>query len=137
MQVFDEWMPTPNQLASKPATKARVTESDLLAVPSGRITYEGFFRNIEISLIYLESWLRGIGCVPIFNLMEDAATAEISAYCLRDSDGNRRCKSLRKHRQRDNLVAAHRPHQNIAGNHTHDRANHERAKNRVVNWTGP
>ena len=78
MQVFDEWMPAPNQIARIPVSGAPVAAADLLAIPSGRITEEGFVRNIEISLVYLESWLRGLGCVPIFHLMEDAATAEIS-----------------------------------------------------------
>ena len=78
MEVFDEWMPTENQIALVHAQSASVTAKDLLQVPAGIVTEDGFTRNIEISLLYLESWLRGIGCVPIFNLMEDAATAEIS-----------------------------------------------------------
>ena len=78
MQVFDEWMPGPNQLARKPEATVPVSAANLLEVPSGRISNDGFVRNVEISLIYLESWLRGLGCVPIFHLMEDAATAEIS-----------------------------------------------------------
>ena len=78
MEVFDEWMPGKNQLTRPPLAGESVTAADLLQVPSGKITEEGFVRNIEISLIYLESWLRGQGCVPIFHLMEDAATAEIS-----------------------------------------------------------
>jgi malate synthase len=47
-------------------------------VPEGEITESGLKQNVAIGLGYLESWLRGIGCVPLFNLMEDAATAEIS-----------------------------------------------------------
>ncbi len=78
MQVFNEWMPEPNQIAKPPCLLTRVKASELLQIPQGKISEEGFVRNIEISLLYLESWLRGIGCVPIFNLMEDAATAEIS-----------------------------------------------------------
>jgi malate synthase len=54
-----------------------VTAKDLLAVPEGKITEEGLRWNIDVGLQYLESWLRGSGCVPIYNLMEDAATAEI------------------------------------------------------------
>jgi len=50
----------------------------LLAVPEGSITELGLRWNIDVGLQYLESWLRGSGCVPIYNLMEDAATAEIS-----------------------------------------------------------
>jgi malate synthase len=49
----------------------------LLAVTKGEITEEGLRWNIDVGLQYLESWLRGSGCVPIYNLMEDAATAEI------------------------------------------------------------
>ncbi len=78
MEVFDQHMPASNQLTKPPATGQVVTAADLLQIPTGKITNEGFMRNIEISLIYLESWLRGLGCVPIFHLMEDAATAEIS-----------------------------------------------------------
>ncbi len=78
MQVFDEWMPGKNQVDRLPDVGQPVSAADLLRIPSGRITEEGLSRNIEISLLYLESWLRGIGCVPIFHLMEDAATAEIS-----------------------------------------------------------
>lgn len=78
MAVFDEWMPTPNQITKPSGRLTGVEASELLEIPTGHISEEGFVRNIEISLLYLESWLRGIGCVPIFNLMEDAATAEIS-----------------------------------------------------------
>ncbi|MBO0800147.1 MAG: malate synthase A, partial [Blastocatellia bacterium] len=49
----------------------------LLKVPQDEITEEGLRLNIDVGIQYLESWLRGIGCVPIYNLMEDAATAEI------------------------------------------------------------
>jgi malate synthase len=47
-------------------------------IPSGKITEKGIKENIEVGLLYCEAWLRGIGCSPINNLMEDAATAEIS-----------------------------------------------------------
>ncbi len=77
MDIFDEYMPGPNQI-EKPLTQTVITAANLLELPTGRITELGFVRNIEISLLYLESWLRGIGCLPIFHLMEDAATAEIS-----------------------------------------------------------
>jgi len=56
----------------------RVTASDLLAVPEGEVTEAGLRTNVDVGIQYLESWLRGLGCVPIYNLMEDAATAEIS-----------------------------------------------------------
>ncbi len=75
--VFDEHMPGPNQLDRK-RPEVRVTPRDLLAVPGGDITEAGLRINIDVGIQYLESWLRGTGCVPIYNLMEDAATAEIS-----------------------------------------------------------
>jgi len=55
-----------------------VAPRDLLTVPDGQITEAGLRTNVDVGLQYLESWLRGVGCVPIYNLMEDAATAEIS-----------------------------------------------------------
>lgn len=75
--VFDEYMPQPNQINRK-LEDVHITRDDLLAVPDGTITEDGFIVNIDVGLQYLESWLRGNGCVPIYNLMEDAATAEIS-----------------------------------------------------------
>jgi malate synthase len=75
-EIFDEHMKTPNQIDSK-REPAVVGAEDLLAVPPGPITAEGLRWNINVGLLYLESWLRGSGCVPIYNLMEDAATAEI------------------------------------------------------------
>ena len=77
MEVFNERMPGPNQL-DRLREDVHVTAADLLAVPSGPITEAGLRTNINVGLRYLESWLRGSGCVPIFNLMEDAATCEIS-----------------------------------------------------------
>src|SRR5207248_549951 len=77
MEVFNAKMPTPNQLHRK-REDVRVTAADLLQVPKGPITEQGLRININVGLRYLESWLRGNGCVPIFNLMEDAATCEIS-----------------------------------------------------------
>jgi malate synthase len=55
-----------------------VTAADLLDVPEGDITEAGLRQNINVGIRYLEAWLRGMGCVPLYNLMEDAATAEIS-----------------------------------------------------------
>ena len=75
-EVFDTYMPEPNQI-SKPRTDRAVTAQDLLKVPSGNITEAGLRWNVDVGLQYLDSWLRGSGCVPIYNLMEDAATAEI------------------------------------------------------------
>jgi len=76
-EVFDAHMKEPNQI-SRRRDDVRVSAKDLLTVPSGNITEEGLRWNIDVGLQYLESWLRGSGCVPIYNLMEDAATAEIS-----------------------------------------------------------
>ena len=75
--VFDELMPTPNQIHVK-RDDVQVTAADILRVPEGHITQNGLLTNIDVGLQYIESWLRGVGCVPIYNLMEDAATAEIS-----------------------------------------------------------
>ena len=75
--IFDEYMKTPNQIHVT-RDEVRVTAKDLLAVPTGEITESGLRLNINVGLQYLEAWLRGNGCVPINNLMEDAATAEIS-----------------------------------------------------------
>jgi malate synthase len=57
-----------------------VNQSDLLAVNSvtGTITEKGVRTNINVALLYIESWLRGVGAAALYNLMEDAATAEIS-----------------------------------------------------------
>jgi malate synthase len=74
--VFDEHMPGANQL-ERLREDVSVSAKDLLEVPSGTITEEGLRWNIDVGLQYLEAWLRGSGCVPIYNLMEDAATAEI------------------------------------------------------------
>jgi len=77
-EIFDKYMPEPNQIPShKKSTGRTVQAQDLLAVPKGDITEEGLRWNIDVGLQYLHSWLQGSGCVPIYNLMEDAATAEI------------------------------------------------------------
>ena len=76
--VFDAYMPGKNQIAPPANAERRITAADLLAVPRGRITRAGLRRNVDVALQYIASWLRGNGCVPIYNLMEDAATAEIS-----------------------------------------------------------
>jgi malate synthase len=74
--IFDAHMKEPNQI-SRSREDVRVSAQDLLTVPDGDITAEGLRWNIDVGLQYLGSWLRGLGCVPIYNLMEDAATAEI------------------------------------------------------------
>jgi malate synthase len=77
MEVFDRLMPTPNNLG-RIREDVNVTASDLLAVPAGEITEAGLRSNVDVSIRYMAAWLGGNGCVPIHNLMEDAATAEIS-----------------------------------------------------------
>lgn len=76
--VFDEHMKGSNQIRRPTKSTSRINENDLVEIPLGRLTEEGFVRNVDVALQYIESWLRGNGCVPIYNLMEDAATAEIS-----------------------------------------------------------
>jgi malate synthase len=77
LEVFDRIMPQPNQI-DKQLPNFHATALDLLQVPEGTITEAGVRQNVAVGLGYVEAWLRGIGCVPLFNLMEDAATAEIS-----------------------------------------------------------
>jgi len=67
----------PNQIDRR-RDDVKVTAEQLLEVPKGTITEEGLRHNIRVGLQYLEAWLGGLGCVPLYNLMEDAATAEIS-----------------------------------------------------------
>ncbi len=76
-EVFDTHMPGPNQLG-KAREDVNVSQRDLLEVTSGTRTEAGLRHNVRVGVQYIESWLRGAGCVPIYNLMEDAATAEIS-----------------------------------------------------------
>jgi malate synthase len=77
-EIFDKYMPAPNQIATHKESTGRVIHTrDLIEVPKGEITESGLRRNIDVGLQYLHSWLGGLGCVPIYNLMEDAATAEI------------------------------------------------------------
>jgi malate synthase len=76
-EIFDREMPQPNQIARK-RQDVDVSAADLLAVPPGTITEAGLRQNINVGIGYIEAWLRGVGCVPLYNLMEDAATAEIS-----------------------------------------------------------
>lgn len=76
--VFNKYMPTPNQLFNR-REDVHVTANDLLNMNmSGKITEAGIRNNLNIGLGYMEGWLRGVGCVPINFLMEDAATAEVS-----------------------------------------------------------
>ncbi len=74
--AFDSILTTPNQLGMQ-RNEVRVLPGDLLQVPTGAITETGLRGCIRVGVQYLEAWLRGNGCVPLYNLMEDAATAEI------------------------------------------------------------
>ena len=77
MEVFDRMMPQANQL-SRQRDDVNIRQKDLLEVHTGTKTEEGLRLNIRVGIQYVEAWLRGRGAVPLYNLMEDAATAEIS-----------------------------------------------------------
>jgi malate synthase len=77
--IFDEHMPGANQIDKNADSNVGAPQSrDLLRLPEGQITERGVRQNINVGILYLEAWLGGLGCVPLYNLMEDAATAEIS-----------------------------------------------------------
>jgi malate synthase len=77
IEVFNQAMATPNQIHVK-RDDVHVTEEQLIEVPVGTITEQGLRTNINVGIQYIASWLCGRGAAPIYNLMEDAATAEIS-----------------------------------------------------------
>lgn len=77
LETFNYFMPKYNQINLK-LDDIEITAKDLLVVPNGKITEKGLRTNIRVGIQYIESWLRGKGAAPINNLMEDAATAEIS-----------------------------------------------------------
>jgi malate synthase len=76
-EVFDRLMPKKNQL-DKAGVEAKITRDEMLEVHRGQRTEAGLRENIRVGVQYIEAWLRGRGAVPLYNLMEDAATAEIS-----------------------------------------------------------
>jgi malate synthase len=76
-EIFDRVMQSPNQV-HRLRNDVNVSARDLLTIPEGKITDAGLRNNVSVSLQYMAAWLAGNGCVPINNLMEDAATAEIS-----------------------------------------------------------
>ena len=80
MEIFDRHIPQghANQLDVTRENDAPTTAADLLAVPNGDRTEEGMRTNIRVSIQYIEAWISGTGCVPVYGLMEDAATVEIS-----------------------------------------------------------
>ncbi len=76
-EEFDKAMPSANQI-DRLRDDVHVTARDLLKLPAGPITEQGLRTNISVGIQYMAHWLSGNGCVPLYNLMEDAATAEIS-----------------------------------------------------------
>jgi malate synthase len=79
MEAFDRLMPAPNQIATRKRDDVKVVAADLVKFePEQPITEKGLRLNINVAIQYIGAWLAGQGAVPIFNLMEDAATAEIS-----------------------------------------------------------
>ncbi len=76
-EVFDEYMPSANQV-ERQRDDVDVSAADLLTPSAGNITEDGVRLNLKVGIQYLEAWLGGNGCVPLYHLMEDAATAEIS-----------------------------------------------------------
>lgn len=77
MSEFDKHMPGANQLHIT-RDDINITEKDLVEIPKGTVTEAGIRKNINVGILYTEAWLRGHGAVALYNLMEDAATAEIS-----------------------------------------------------------
>ena len=77
-EIFDKHLKSPNQIDKQIYLNNSITKYDLLCVPKGQCTEDALRKNIRIAFQYINSWLNGNGCVPIDNLMEDAATAEIS-----------------------------------------------------------
>ena len=108
--VFDARMAASHQIDVR-RDDVRVTAAELLIVPEGEISFPGLRTNIDVGIQYLESWLRGVGCVPIYNLMEDAATAEISrtqvwqwvTHGAKLADGRRVTPDLVRHTMVDEL----------------------------------
>lgn len=76
-EIFDQYMAGPNQI-SRRLDDVSISREDLLRVPEGTITFRGLTGNVSAALRYTESWLGGQGAVPLYNLMEDVATAEIA-----------------------------------------------------------
>lgn len=117
MDAFNRLMPGKNQLDKQ--LDDVITAADLLKVPDGQITEAGLRNNISVSVQYIANWLNGLGCVPINNLMEDAATAEIARSQIwqwihhdagKLSDGRNVTKSLYTQfmeEEMDNIKAAY------------------------------
>lgn len=78
LDAFNKGMPQSNQISFVPEAGKDTTAAQLIEPAKGPITFAGLEENIDVSLVYTEAWLRGSGCIPLHNKMEDAATAEIS-----------------------------------------------------------
>ncbi len=76
--AFNQHMPTKNQIHIK-RRDVQISAQELIAVPEGTVTDAGLRTNINVGILYIESWLRGNGAAALYHLMEDAATAEISS----------------------------------------------------------
>ena len=147
MEMFNRLMPTPNQL-QKTLADVEIGARDLLQIPQGTITETGLRANVSVSIQYIAAWLGGLGCVPINNLMEDAATAEISRAQIwqwikhpagKLDDGRKVTVELfRKvvREELDKLAAAFGAQAYAAGNYERaadaDRPHHDRARVRNV-----
>lgn len=81
MEVYNNVLKEPNQI-NKLLPSYQVDAHSLTEVPDGQRTDAGFRRNIAVGLGYLDSYLRGVGCVPLYNMMEDYATCEVSRSLL-------------------------------------------------------
>jgi malate synthase len=77
LEIFNEYMPEKNQIFNK-RNDVCITEKQLVEIPEGSISEAGIRKNINVGILYIESWLMGVGAAALYNLMEDAATAEIS-----------------------------------------------------------
>lgn len=77
LNEFNKYMKTPNQLHIM-LEELEISKEDLVELPKGTVTEAGIRKNINVGILYMEAWLRGQGAVALYNLMEDAATAEIS-----------------------------------------------------------
>jgi malate synthase len=114
-EIFDAHMPWPNQIDTTPPLRRRISEGELLQVPPGTRTAAGLRLNIRVGIRYLAAWIGGVGCVALDNLMEDAATAEISRAQLWQwlhheavlADGARVTRDLVRHAIDEEMACIH------------------------------
>ena len=108
--IFNVHMTNDNQIDTK-FSHYDISESDLIELPKGEITEEGVRKNINVAILYIESWLMGVGAAALYHLMEDAATAEISRTQIwqwlqnqvKLADGRQLTKSLLLHWEGEEL----------------------------------